>query len=103
MAGVPGRRGQLLSALGATFGDLVDSFYLDGFLGAGLDESGSVIRGGGLRGGSFAVGENVSRLNRWEYVPGVRLSGRWNTEGDGPSGCASTARVGSTVSSGSGR
>jgi pimeloyl-ACP methyl ester carboxylesterase len=84
VAGVPGRRGQLLGALGATFGDLVDSFYLDGFLGAGLDESGSVIRGGGLRGGSFAVGENVFRLNRWEYVPGVRLSGRWNTEGDGP-------------------
>jgi hypothetical protein len=84
VAGVPGRRGRLLGALGATFGDLVDSFYLDGFLGAGLDESGSVIRGGGLRGGSFAVGENVFRLNRWEYVPGVRLSGRWNTEGDGP-------------------
>ena len=52
------------SALGATFGDLVDSFYLDAFLGAGLDESGSVIRGGGLRGGSFAVGEDVFRLNR---------------------------------------
>jgi pimeloyl-ACP methyl ester carboxylesterase len=84
VAGVPGRRGRLLGALGATFGDLVDSFYLDGFLGAGLDESGSVIRGGGLRGGSFAVGENVFRLNRWEYVPGVRLSGRWKTEGDGP-------------------
>ncbi len=84
VAGVPGRRGRLLSALGATFGDLVDSFYLDGFLGAGLDESGSVIRGGGLRGGSFAVGENVFRLSRWEYVPGVRLSGRWRTESDGP-------------------
>ena len=84
VAGVPGRRGRLLSALGATFGDLVDSFYLDGFLGAGLDESGSAIRGGGLRGGSFAVGENVFRLSRWEYVPGVRLSGRWRTEGDGP-------------------
>jgi pimeloyl-ACP methyl ester carboxylesterase len=84
VAGVPGRRGRLLGALGATFGDVVDSFYLDGFLGAGLDESGSVIRGGGLRGGSFAVGENVFRLSRWEYVPGVRLSGRWKTEGDGP-------------------
>jgi pimeloyl-ACP methyl ester carboxylesterase len=84
VAGVPGRRGRLLSALGATFGDIVDSLYLDGFLGAGLDESGSVIRGGGLRGGSFAVGENVFRLSRWEYVPGVRLSGRWKTEGDGP-------------------
>jgi pimeloyl-ACP methyl ester carboxylesterase len=84
MRRVPGRRGRLVHAVGATFGDLLDSFYLDGLFGAGLDESGSVLRGGGLRGGSFAVGENVFRLDRFEYVPGVRLSGRWKTDGDGP-------------------
>jgi pimeloyl-ACP methyl ester carboxylesterase len=80
--GVPGRRGRLLRAVGATFGDLLDSFYLDGLFGGGLDRSSSVLRAGGLRGGSFAVGENVFRLDRYEYVPGVRLSSRWKTDGD---------------------
>jgi pimeloyl-ACP methyl ester carboxylesterase len=85
LRGVPGRRGRLLQALGVTFGDLVDSFYSDGLLAAGLDDSDFVFRAGGLRGGSLAVGDDLFRLDRYEYVPGVRLSGRWtNSDGLGP-------------------
>jgi hypothetical protein len=35
------------------------------------------IRGGGLRGGSFLAVKDDLRLKRYEFVPGVRLTGRW--------------------------
>jgi hypothetical protein len=38
------------------------------------------FRAGGLRGGSFAITEAEFRLNRYEYVPGVRFTSRWKTE-----------------------
>jgi hypothetical protein len=40
------------------------------------------LRGGGLRGGNFAITEDEFRLNRYEYVPGVRFTSRWTTESD---------------------
>lgn len=78
--GVPGRRGRLLQAFGVTFGDLVDSFYVDALLNIGTSTFDSGLRAGGLRGGNFAIGERAFHLNRYEYVPGVRLSGHWRTD-----------------------
>ena len=80
--GVPGRRGRLLQAFGVTFGDLVDSFYVDALLNIGPANFDSGLRAGGLRGGNFAITRRAFRLNRYEYVPGVRLSGRWGLESD---------------------
>ena len=77
--GVSGRRGRLLRAFAVTFGDLIDALYADLF----TDPSASVgrrFRGGGLRGGSFVVGEELLRMDRYEFVPGVRLSGRFKGE-----------------------
>jgi pimeloyl-ACP methyl ester carboxylesterase len=80
--GVPGGRGRLLRAFGVTFGDLVDSFYVNVFLDIGAGNFDVGLRGGGLRGGSFAITERTFRLERYEYVPGVRLSSRWRTASD---------------------
>jgi hypothetical protein len=77
--GVPGRRGKLLYALSVTLGDLVDSFYADALVGIGPANFDAGLRGGGLRGGSFAITERRFRLNRYQYVPGVRFSGNWKT------------------------
>jgi pimeloyl-ACP methyl ester carboxylesterase len=79
-AGVPGRRGRLLRALSLTLGDLVDSFYSDVLRNVGPGEFEAGLRGGGLRGGSFAITERSFRLDRYEFVPGVRLSSRWRTQ-----------------------
>ena len=76
--GVPGRRGRLLTAFGLTFGDLVDDFYARLFANPRAFTPNSRFHGGGLRGGSFTIGEEILRMNRYEFVPGVRLSGRWN-------------------------
>jgi hypothetical protein len=78
--GVPGRRGRLLHALSVTLGDLVDSFYSNALRDVGAGEFEAGLRGGGLRGGSFAITERTFRLDRYEFVPGVRLSSRWRTQ-----------------------
>jgi hypothetical protein len=78
--GVPGRRGRLLRAFAATFGDLVDSFYVDAILNIGPGSFDAGLRSGGLRGGNFAITEKTFRLNSYEYVSGVRLSGRWRVD-----------------------
>jgi hypothetical protein len=70
----------LLRAFGVTFGDLIDSFYVDALLNIGRSNFDTGLRAGGLRGGNFAITEHAFRLNRYEYVPGVRLSGRWGLE-----------------------
>ena len=80
--GVPGRRGRLLKAFGLTFGDLVDDFYAALFSDPRALESSRTFRGPGLRGGSFTIGEEILRLERYEFVPAVRLSGRWNPDND---------------------
>ena len=80
--GVSGRRGRLLRAFAVTFGDLIDSFYVDALLNIGPVYFDVGLRAGGLRGGSFAITEEEFRLNRYEYVPGVRLSGRWDIDSD---------------------
>jgi hypothetical protein len=82
VGGVPGRRGRLLHALSVTLGDLVDSFYADALLNIGPGGFEAGLRGGGLRGGSFAITEELFRLDRYEYVPGVRFSSRWKTDSD---------------------
>jgi pimeloyl-ACP methyl ester carboxylesterase len=78
--GVPGRRGRLLKAFALTFGDLVDDLYAEIFSNPSSFGSALRFRGGGLRGGSVIAGEEILRLDRYEFVPGVRLSGRWNVE-----------------------
>jgi hypothetical protein len=75
---VPGRRGRLLNAFGVTFGDLVDDFYARYFGSPQAFRAGGKLRGGGLRDGSFVSGEDILRMTRYSYVPGVRLTGRWN-------------------------
>ena len=78
--GPSGRRGRLLNAFALTFGDLVDDFYASIFSNPRSFFRSGRLRAGGLRGGSFVLGENAIRLNRYQFVPGVRLSGRWNQE-----------------------
>ena len=78
--GVPGRRGRLLQAFGVTFGDLVDSFYVDALLNIGASVFDAGLRSGGLRGGNFAITRRAFHLNHYEYVSGVRLSGRWGLD-----------------------
>ena len=79
--GLPGRRGQVVRAIAATMGDLVDDYFARAFGNADFARTG-VFRAGGLRGGSiqiFAEAERT-RLTRYEFVPGVRLSGLSDNE-----------------------
>jgi pimeloyl-ACP methyl ester carboxylesterase len=100
--GVPGRRGRLVTAFAATFADLIDDFFASFLLDPEALLGEREIRGGGLRGGSFVASGELLRLRRYEFVPGVRLSGLWRGGGDvaasGRSG--STARAGWTGASG---
>jgi pimeloyl-ACP methyl ester carboxylesterase len=99
--GVPGRRGKLLYALSLTLGDLVDSFYADAFVNIGPADFDAGLRGGGLRGGSFAITPERFRLKRYEYVPGVRFSSNWKTDSntlgplhmDGPGSLNGVVRI----------
>jgi pimeloyl-ACP methyl ester carboxylesterase len=77
--GVPGRRGRLLRALGMTLGDLVDTFYSGPLLNIGQEDFEAGFRVGGLRGGRFAITGRAVLLDRYEYVPGVRLTSRWKS------------------------
>jgi pimeloyl-ACP methyl ester carboxylesterase len=83
--GVPGRRGRLVTAFAVTFGDLIDDFFARFLSNPNALLSGGKIGGGGLRGGSFFAKEEVLRLRRYEFVPGVRLSGQWRGGGDAAS------------------
>jgi pimeloyl-ACP methyl ester carboxylesterase len=74
--GVPGVRGEVVAAVGATLDDASDAF-----LAAILNDT--VIRFGGLRGGwGRADGSSLS-LHGFSFVPGVKLTGRLrlNTKG----------------------
>jgi pimeloyl-ACP methyl ester carboxylesterase len=82
LRGVPGRPGRLLKAFALTFGELIDGLYADLFTDPGALASGRRFRAGGLRGGSIVVGEEVLRMDRYEFVPGVRLSGRFKGDED---------------------
>jgi pimeloyl-ACP methyl ester carboxylesterase len=81
LKGVPGRRGRLLNAVGATFGDLIDDFFGRLYATPTAGVSGGGLRAGGLRGGSYMTGGHVERLLRYEFVPGVRVSGRAHNDG----------------------
>jgi pimeloyl-ACP methyl ester carboxylesterase len=83
--GLPGRRGRLVRAVSASVGDLIDDYY------ARLiahPDAGAILfdrfRAGGLRGGSASISstDETTVLRRYEFIPGVRLSGRWNAESD---------------------
>jgi pimeloyl-ACP methyl ester carboxylesterase len=78
--GVPGRRGQVVGAIAATVGDLIDDYFARG-LG---DIDSDLFRAGGLRGGSVRIASQSERtvLRRYEFVPGVRLSARWDNESE---------------------
>ena len=74
VSGVPGRRGRLLQAVAETFADSSDNYV---FVVSDLEAlEGDRFRSVGLRGGTFVIGENLVRLDRFEFVPGVRLSAR---------------------------
>jgi pimeloyl-ACP methyl ester carboxylesterase len=61
--GVPGIRGRAAGAVALTLADAADDAL-------------SVIPGGGLRGGTYRLGNGGAlRLKRLSYVPGVRVSG----------------------------
>ncbi len=76
--GIPGRRGLLVRAIAATFGDIVDDYFARALFNPGaLLSDQFAVRGGGLRGGSYALRERFFGMRRFEYVPGVRLSGRF--------------------------
>ena len=82
--GLPGRRGQVVRAIGATMGDLIDDYFARVFGNAGFALAG-VYRAGGLRGGSIRIATESerTRLTRYEFVRGVRLSSRWDNESEG--------------------
>lgn len=70
--GVAGRRGRVVRAVALTLRDTV--------LPALLSDPGD-LRGGGLRGGSFALSRAGLVLRDVVYVPGVRVSGRVGDRG----------------------
>jgi pimeloyl-ACP methyl ester carboxylesterase len=81
---VGGRRGQVLRAVELTFEDLTEDLYSTA-LAHGLDSDRSVIRGAGLRGGRYALGEDFDVLRGYEFIPGVRLSFKANPDDDSAS------------------
>jgi len=104
--GVPGRRGKLIRALAVTLGDLFDDLFATFFSDPEVVVGARAVRGGGLRGGSYVAGDDLLSLTRYEFVPGVRVSGRWNggaepsSQGplriDGPGRLDGVVRLGET-------
>jgi pimeloyl-ACP methyl ester carboxylesterase len=95
--GARGRRGRTAVAAVMTMVD-VGGELLATVL-AGADEG--AIRGGGLRGGSFAATTDELRMRSVEYVPGVRVSGTVDFQTGlarlriaGPGGSRGTLRIG---------
>ena len=71
--GVPGRRGRLVRAVAVTLGDLFDDLFATFFSDPEAVFDDRAVRGGGLRGGTYVAGDELVRLTRYEFVPGVRL------------------------------
>jgi pimeloyl-ACP methyl ester carboxylesterase len=72
--GVSGRRGRLLRAVALTFSEWADDIYSLILRNPQEDLGAQRLRGGGLRGGRWALGKRHALLDRFEFVPGVRLS-----------------------------
>jgi pimeloyl-ACP methyl ester carboxylesterase len=73
LRGVPGARGRMLSALELTLFDVAEALLAELFA-----TDSSIVRGGGLRGGTWSwdLGSlRPLRLDGVELVPGVRVSG----------------------------
>ena len=49
----------------------MDGLYVAAFLNIGAGDFDVGLRGGGLRGGHFAITQRAFRLDHYEYVPGV--------------------------------
>jgi hypothetical protein len=81
--GPRGRRGRTLRAREATLRDIEPRLLTDLF-----SFDGNPARAGGLRGGYAKSGASRTRLVRYAYVPGVRVSGTLKAEqgGAGPLG-----------------
>jgi pimeloyl-ACP methyl ester carboxylesterase len=96
--GVAGDRGRTLAALLATVTDARRQVI--GATLAGGGRSPSAV--GGLRGGRATVGQNTIALRRYEYVPGVRVTGafegrqagRFQISGSGARGTVTLADTG---------
>jgi pimeloyl-ACP methyl ester carboxylesterase len=78
---VGGRRGQVVRAVGLTLEDLNEDVYSTA-LGDGFDFDRDGFRGAGLRGGRYALGDEHQVLSVYEFVPGVRLSLRSESDDD---------------------
>jgi pimeloyl-ACP methyl ester carboxylesterase len=78
---VGGRRGQVVRAVGLTLEDLNEDVYSTA-LGDGFDFDRDGFRGAGLRGGRYALGDEHQVLSAYEFVPGVRLSLRSESDDD---------------------
>lgn len=79
-AGLPGRAGRTLAALRLTARDAAGGVFY-----GRASESGAVIRYEGLRGGSAVFARSTAgvTLRRYEYVPGVRVTGRLGVDDAG--------------------
>jgi pimeloyl-ACP methyl ester carboxylesterase len=74
VAGIPGRRGRTIRAVGLTLLDVLEDYSATFFTDLAKAR---VTRGAGLRGGRWTVPANGDFvLERVRFVPGVRVSGR---------------------------
>jgi pimeloyl-ACP methyl ester carboxylesterase len=72
--GVPGRRGQVLRAVERTFSEWSNDIYSAILQNPAEYLEAQQLRGGGLRGGRWAIGDERALLDRFEFIPGVRIS-----------------------------
>jgi hypothetical protein len=71
---VPGRRGRVLHAFELTLSEWYGDIYAALVNGPAAFLERSELRGGGLRGGRWALGRDQVVLDRYEFIPGVRIS-----------------------------
>jgi pimeloyl-ACP methyl ester carboxylesterase len=72
---VPEPVGRVLQAVELTLSDLEDQASTQALLSFNRGDTG-VVRGGGLRGGHFRVGNSGLSIDEVVFVPGLRVSGR---------------------------
>ena len=75
MEGAPRSIARVLESVDLTLNDVEDQAATQALLSFNQGDS-TPIRGGGLRGGRFRVGNSGMSVDRAVFVPGVRVSGR---------------------------